>query len=61
VVELVEDGQRLLPGGTGGFGVAGGVVGVAEVDEEDGFFVAAAEVVPAGNVIRAAQGRSQPR
>src|SRR5215813_3935414 len=43
VVELVEDGQGLLPGVAGGLGVAGGVVGVAEVGEEFGFVVAVAE------------------
>jgi hypothetical protein len=29
VVEVVEDGQRLLPGDAGSLGIADGVVGVA--------------------------------
>jgi hypothetical protein len=37
VVELVEDVQGVLPGGAGRVGAAGGVVGVAEGGEDDGF------------------------
>src|SRR5439155_10510145 len=44
VVELVEDGQGLLPRSTGGGGVAGSMVGVTEVGESVGFLVAVAEV-----------------
>jgi hypothetical protein len=44
VVEVVEDGQGLLPGLVVGVGVAAGVVGVAEVDEGGGFVVPVAEV-----------------
>jgi hypothetical protein len=43
VVEVVEDGQRLLPGVAGGLRVSGGVVGVAEVGQDGGLVVAAAE------------------
>ena len=44
MVEVVEDGQGLLPGLAGGPGVAAGVVGVAEVGEGVSFVVAVAEV-----------------
>jgi len=39
----VEDVEGLLPGAAGLGGVAGGVVGVAEVGESDGFVVEGAE------------------
>jgi len=44
VVEVVEDGQGLLPGVAGGVEFAGGVVDVAEVVEGVGLAVAGAEV-----------------
>ncbi len=43
VVEFVEDVLRVSPGVTGCAGVAGGVVGVAEVGEDFGFVAALAE------------------
>jgi hypothetical protein len=48
VVDVVEDGQGLLPGLAGGVVVAGAVVGVAEVAEDGGFAVAVAEVAVQG-------------
>jgi RyR domain-containing protein len=44
VVQVIEDGQGLLPGVASGSSVAVGVVGVAEVGEDVGFVVALAEV-----------------
>src|SRR5215475_2548260 len=44
VVEVGEDVQGVGPGGAGGGGVAGSVVGVAEMGEGGGFLVAVAEV-----------------
>lgn len=44
VVEFVEDAQSVLPGGSGGVGIGGGVVCVAEMGEGGGFGVAVAEV-----------------
>src|SRR5262249_34877123 len=43
-VELVEDGQGLLPSVLGGLGVAGVLMGVAEAGESGRFFVTVAEV-----------------
>jgi hypothetical protein len=43
VVELLEDGQGLLPRGAGWVRVAGGVVGVTDVGEHLGFGAAIAE------------------
>src|SRR5947199_6597477 len=45
VLEVGEDGQGLLVGVAGGLGVAGGALGVAEVDEAGRFPVAFATVV----------------
>jgi hypothetical protein len=44
VVELVEDGQGLLPSAAGGVGMVGGVVGIADTGEDLGFEVAVAEL-----------------
>src|SRR5262249_61204831 len=44
VVEVVEDGEGLLPGVVGGVVVAGGVVGVAEVGVGVGFVGTGADV-----------------
>jgi hypothetical protein len=44
VAKFVEDGQGGLPGVAGAVLVAGGLVGVAEAGEGDGFFAALAEV-----------------
>jgi hypothetical protein len=43
VVQVFEDGERLLPGLAGLRQVAGGVMGVAEVSEGDRFTPAVAE------------------
>jgi hypothetical protein len=40
VAEVVEDGQGLLPAVAGGFGLAGGVVGVAGSGQSPGLVVA---------------------
>jgi hypothetical protein len=57
VVQVVEDGQGLLPCLTGCFGRAGRVVGVAEVGEGHGFPIPAAEVaVQVDGVVVAGNG-----
>jgi hypothetical protein len=47
VVEVVEDGQGLLPGVASGLGVAGGVVGVAKAGEGFGLGEGTQFTVPA--------------
>src|SRR5215470_15760424 len=51
VVEVVEDGEGLVPGVVGGVVVAGGAVGVADADEGGGFVVAVAEVAAQGECV----------
>ena len=48
VVEVVEDGQGLVPGFAGGGVVSSGVMGVGEAAEGFGLLVAVAEFVEAG-------------
>jgi hypothetical protein len=57
VVEVVKDVQGVLPGVAGGGGIAGGVVGVAEVGEGVGFVVAVAEVPDQGEGVLVALPR----
>jgi hypothetical protein len=57
VVEVVEDGEGLLPDVVGGVVVADGVVGVAEVCEGVGFVVAVTKVADQGEgVVVAGEG-----
>ena len=56
MVEVVEDGQGLLPGVAGGLVVAGGVVGVAEVGQDGGFGVEVAEATKQGDGVLEALG-----
>src|SRR3954454_15472046 len=44
VAELVKDGEGFAPGISGGGGLAGSMVGVAEVGQGVGFVVAVAEI-----------------
>jgi hypothetical protein len=48
VVEVVEDGQCVLPGGAGRVRVAGGLAGVAEAGEGSGFAVPLADLLEEG-------------
>jgi hypothetical protein len=57
MVEVVEDGQGLLPAFPGRAGVAGGAVGVAEVDEHAGFLIGVAELAVEGEGLPVAGDR----